>query len=244
MKEAMSTEEHIKLLIALQKLDSQIFKLRKELEGQPVFLSNLDEAFKEKETTLKGKEEELKGLTVKRKEKEGELQAKEEGIKKLQAQLYQIKTNKEYQAMDKEIAGQKADISVIEEAIIKVLDSTDECAKEITKEKNILGEERKKIDEEKKKLEIRTKDIEASLEKLNSERGVVAQKVDKKFLVKYERILHSKDGLAMVSVVDKACGGCNINLPPQVINEIKLKEELIFCGSCARILYIEEEATT
>lgn len=236
----MPTEEQIKLLIALQRLDSQIFKLRKELEAQPVFLRNLDEAFKEKETTLKEKEEELKGLTVKRKEKEMDLQAKEDSIKKLQAQLYQIKTNKEYQAMEKEISGQKADVSVIEEEIIKVLDIMDECSKEIAREKNILGEEQKKIDEEKKKIAVRTKDIEASLGKLNSERELIAQKVDKEFLVKYERILHSKDGLAMVDVIDEACGGCNINLPPQVINEIKLKQELIFCGSCARILYIED----
>jgi predicted nucleic acid-binding Zn-ribbon protein len=65
--------------------------------------------------------------------------------------------------------------------------------------------------------------------------------VDREYLSKYERILHSKDGLAMVNVEHDSCGGCNINLPPQVINEIRMKEELIFCQSCARILYIEEE---
>ena len=69
----------------------------------------------------------------------------------------------------------------------------------------------------------------------------MVQKVEKEFLVKYERLIKSKEALAMVSIEGDACGGCNINLPPQVINEVKLKQDLIFCGSCARILYSEEE---
>jgi len=95
--------------------------------------------------------------------------------------------------------------------------------------------------QEKKKIEASSGEMEAALRKLSAERETLAQKVDKEYLSKYERILHSKDGLAMVSVEHDACGGCNINLPPQVINEIRMKEELIFCQSCARILYIEEE---
>lgn len=236
-----SVEEQIKLLIGLQKLDKQIFKLKRDLGNQPVLIRAAEESFKAKEASLKKKEEEAKALAVKRKEKEGELQAKEEGIKRLQGQLYQIKTNKEYQAMEKEIAGQKADISVIEEEIIKVFDQMDECAKGAAKEKEVLNQERKVFDEEKVKIEAGAKEMEAALQKLNAERAELAKNVDKIYLSKYERILHSKNGLAMVSVEHDACGGCNINLPPQVINEIRLKEELIFCGSCARILYIEEE---
>jgi predicted nucleic acid-binding Zn-ribbon protein len=90
-------------------------------------------------------------------------------------------------------------------------------------------------------MEASAKEIEASLAKLDEERSALAQNVDREYLSKYERILHSKDGLAMVNVEHDSCGGCNINLPPQVINEIRMKEELIFCQSCARILYIEEE---
>lgn len=237
----VSVEEQIKLLIGLQKLDRQIFKLRRDLGNQPILIRAMEESFKAKEADLKKKEEEAKTLAVKRKEKEVELQAKEEGIKKLQAQLYQLKTNKEYQAMEKEIAGQRADVSVIEEEIIKIFDQIDECAKGAAKEKEALTQGRKVFDEEKKKIETSSSQMEAALQKLNAERSELAQKVDKVYLSKYDRILHSKNGLAMVSVEHDACGGCNINLPPQVINEIRLKEELIFCGSCARILYIEEE---
>lgn len=236
----MSTEEQIKLLIELQKLDSQIFKLRRELANQPVLIKNLEEEFKQKEVDLKKSEEEQKTLAVKRKERELELETKEAGIKKLQAQLYQIKTNKEYQAMEKEIASQKADVSVIEEAILGVLDQIDECTKEIGRQKQILEQYRQKFTQDKTKIDASIKEMEASSAKINAERTELASKVDKKFLAKYERILNSKNGLAMVSIRDDACGGCNINLPPQVINEVRLKQELIFCGSCARILYADD----
>ncbi|MDD5450241.1 MAG: C4-type zinc ribbon domain-containing protein [Candidatus Omnitrophica bacterium] len=237
----MSVQEQIKLLVALQKLDSRIFELRKELENQPVLIRSLDEAFKEKESSLKKKEEELKVLTVKRKEKEGELQAKEEGIKKLKVQLYQIKTNKEYQAMEKEIEGQKADVSVIEEAIITVLDGIEECQKAVAAEKAVIDKERGHLEEEKKAIEAKTKEMQTQLDQVTAERTGLAKNVEKDFLVKYERILHSKNNPAIVKVEGDACGGCNINLPPQVINEIRMSQEIIFCGSCARILYLEDE---
>ncbi|MCM8782000.1 MAG: C4-type zinc ribbon domain-containing protein [Candidatus Omnitrophica bacterium] len=236
----MAVDDQIRLLIDLQKLDSQIYKLRKELVNQPALINNLEENFKQKEATLKKKEEELKSLSIKRKEKELELDTKEAGIKKLQIQLYQIKTNKEYQAMENEIASQKADVSVLEEDIIKILDEIDGCTEEIARQMAILNQERQRFNEEKNRIDARTREIEASLQGLYSERASLTQKIEKEFLEKYERILRSKDGVAMVEVRGDACGGCNINLPPQVINEIRLKQELIFCGSCARILYIEE----
>ena len=57
---------------------------------------------------------------------------------------------------------------------------------------------------------------------------------------KYERIIKSKDGLAVVTIANDACQGCFRVMPPQVVNEIKMNDELVFCENCARILYIEE----
>ncbi len=236
----MPIADQIDLLIALQKLDKEIFKLNKELASQPVIIAELEAQFKQKEADLKKAEENLKALAVLRKERELELETKEAGIKKLQGQLYQIKTNKEYQAMEREIASQKADVSILEEGILKVMEQADEAQKEIARQKEILKQHNQKFAEDKNKINLRFKEIEVLLQTLNEQRAGGAQKIDKEFLSRYERILNSKDGVAMVPVEGDACGGCNINLPPQVINEVRLKEELIFCGACARILYTEE----
>ncbi|MEI8176047.1 MAG: C4-type zinc ribbon domain-containing protein [Candidatus Omnitrophota bacterium] len=235
----MSIEEQLVLLIGLQKLDGEIYRLRRDLAQHPVTIATLEAAFKQGEVDLKKADDDAKTAAVRKKELELDLEAKEAGIKKLQTQLFQLKTNKEYQAMQKEIESQKADVSLIEEGILQVFDRIDACGKEIVRQKEILEGRRQKFVAEKQTIEAQARQIDERLAGLIAERTTRAQKVDKEYLSRYERILASKDGVAMVPVEGDTCGGCNINLPAQVINEIRLKEELIFCGSCARILYTE-----
>ena len=221
-------------------LDSEIFDKKKILDSVPGKIKELDDVLEQKSAALKSYEDESKGLQVKRKEKEVELESKEQSIKKYQTQLYQIKTNKEYASLEKEIAGIRADNSVLEDDIITLLDKIEEIQKKITEEKKVLEEEKKRNDTEKKKIEEEKKKIEAEYNDLTGKRKEFVEKIDKSLLSKYERILQNKDGLAMVPIVNDSCGGCNMNLPPQVINEAKMKKTLIFCGNCARILYTEE----
>lgn len=233
-------EEQIKLLIELQGLDKEIFRLEKELALKPQEIKNLDDAFKAREEETKASDSDLKQLQVAHKDKEVQLQTKEESIKKLQTQLYQVKTNKEYTAMENEIKGARADCSVLEEEIINLLDKIDEAENRKKERSENLKIEQKKVEEEKKRVNGEAKKIEEELNGLKGQRKGLAEKVDKTILSKYERILYNKNGMALVPVRNDACQGCFLDLPPQVINEIKMKKDLIFCESCARILYLEE----
>jgi len=235
----VNMEDQIKMLVELQELDTEIYDKKRLLDAIPERIKELDNSLEEKSINLKNLEEESKKLQVKRKEKETDLASKEETIKKYKTQLFQIKTNKEYTALEKEISSIKADNSVLEDEIIVLLDGVDEIKEKVSKEKEILEHEKGKVQDEKKKMEDEKKINEAEFNDLNNKRKEFVQKLDKNILSKYERILHNRDGLAMVPVIGGSCGGCNMNLPPQVINEAKLKKECIFCGNCARILYIE-----
>ena len=130
-------EEQIKLLVELQGLDTQIFKLEDELESIPKEIKDKEDDFKEKSGNLKKLEDNLRALQVKRKEKEVELETKEGSIKKYQTQMFQVKTNKEYTAFQEEIGRARADNSLIEEDIIRLLESSsynvtgDEVAKKL-----------------------------------------------------------------------------------------------------------------
>jgi len=228
------------LLIELQGLDAHIFKLEDELESIPEKTGQMEEAFKEKSVNLKKAEDDLKALQVKRKQREGDLEAKEGTIKKYQTQLYQVKTNKEYSALQEEIGRVRADNSLIEEEIIKILDQLDAANAQIAKEKELLKQEEANLGAEKKRMGDDAGRIKTELEGLKAQRQALAVKVDKDILKKYERIIKSKDGLAVVPVANEACQGCFRVMPPQVINEIKMKQAMIFCENCARILYIEE----
>jgi predicted nucleic acid-binding Zn-ribbon protein len=233
-------EEQIKLLVEAQGLDSHILRLERELDSIPQQLKEMDEAFKAKSASLKSIEDGLKALLLKRKEKEGELESKEGMIKKYQAQLYQVKTNKEYTALQEEINRVKADNSIIEEDIIKIFDQIDEENRKIAGEKELLKGEEGKLAEEKKRLDADAGVIREELSKLQAQRKDLVAKIDKNILSKYERILRSKDGLAVVPIAGDSCQGCFRILPPQVINEVRMKTELVVCENCTRILYVEE----
>jgi uncharacterized protein len=231
-------EEQVKLLVELQELDTNIRKMEGDLESVPVIIKDMEEGFKSKTINLKKLEDDSKSLILKRKEKEGEVEGKEGVVKKYQSQLNQIKTNKEYSALQDEIKRTKADGSAIEDDIIKLMEAIDEKNSEILKEKEVVKAEEVKLAEEKKRLEAQAISVKSELEKILAQRSELAARVDAKNLSKYERLLKNKDGLAIVPISNEACQGCFRILPPQVVNEIRMKENLVVCDSCARILYI------
>lgn len=235
-------KEEISKLIDLQELDCQILKFKKIIEEKPLDIAKLEEQFEVKKAGLKDLEEQAKQIIVKRKTKENELASKEENIKKLQNQLYAIKTNKEYQAMLSEIANHKSDCSLIEEEILKNFDESDKIATLINKEKQFLAEQEKVLNVEKAKVNNEIADAKAQLNNFQGKRDTVIPGIDKKLLGKYDRILESRGGLAVAEVKQGACQGCFMNMPPQVINEIKLGESIVVCEMCNRILYINPDS--
>ncbi|MFH1593857.1 MAG: C4-type zinc ribbon domain-containing protein [Candidatus Omnitrophota bacterium] len=231
--------DQIKMLIELQQFDAELFDMRRTVQAIPERIDELDSALEEKMGNMKRLEEEQKKTQLKHKEKETDLAAKEESAKKYQTQLFQVKTNKEYSALEKEIASIKADSSLLEEEILLLFDEVDGIKQKIATEKEILEGEKKKIDLEKKTLADERNVVLAELKGLDGKRKEFAANIDKNVLSRYERILDNRNGLAMVPIVGGCCGGCNMNLPPQVVNEAKMMNELTVCGNCARLLFSE-----
>lgn len=227
-------------LVELQELDKKIFDLNQKKGEIPLLLERLQKAFEDKKAGYKSMESNLQKTQLKQKEKEGDLGAKEEGIKKSQSQLGALKTNKEYQAKLAEIESLKADKSIIEEEILKLMDEVETAKKTLDEEKKILAGEEKIHNEERRAVEEQAKNIEASLQAEQGKRQIAAAGVDKKILQAYEHILHGRGGVALVKVSNNSCEGCHMRVPHQVINEIKMYNRLISCENCSRILYLEE----
>lgn len=240
---AVDLRAQIESLIKLQTIDSEIYALKAEKESKPQEIRTLEVSFEEKKQSLANLEKTSLDLQNQRKDKELDLSSKEENIKKLQTQLYQLKTNKEYQAMLQQIDDTKADASVIEDKILELLDRFDKIKTEINKEKQRLQEEEKILNDEKTKIEGRIKEIDERLAQLEAQRRQIIPEITPSIFAQYERILLNRDGLAIVSVKNNSCSGCNMSVPPQVINLIKMYERIITCEICNRILYITDEAS-
>lgn len=235
-------KEQLVSLVELQKLDSQIYALRREKAAYPEALKAAEAAFEEKKQGLAALEKHSLGLQAKKKEHELELASKEESTKKLQVQLYTLKTNKEYQAMLQQIADSKADTSVIEDKILAIMEQSDQSKADAEKEKVRLKDEEKVFLDEKKQGEQRLREIEERLTQLEAMRNQLSPAIEPKIRAAYERILANRDGLAIVNVRNNSCGGCNMFVPAQVINLIRMYEHTVTCESCNRILYIDETA--
>lgn len=237
----MDLKTQLSNLINLQKIDTEIYALKAEKQSKPEQVKIIEASYEEKKQGLANLDKAALDLEKQKKDKEAELAAKEENAKKLQTQLFALKTNKEYQAMLQQIQDAKADGSVIEDKILGIMEQMDKLKLEVNKEKQKLQEEEKKFNEEKNKVQIRVKEIDDRLAQLDAQRQQIFPQIEPKILSQYERILSNRDGLAIVTAKHNACQGCNMSVPPQVINLIKMYERIITCEVCNRILYIDDE---
>lgn len=232
--------DDLDVLKQLQVVDGKLYYLRREMQELPKGLDQSQAKVTEQEVRLKTAEEQFKACQLSQKAKEGELQTREENIKKLQGQLFQVKTNKEYTAIQHEIDSLKTDNSLLEEEIIKLLDVVDEANRGRQEEQQRLAEVQKWLDSERARIEKAIADKRGQMEQLEEERGRMAPTVSARTLDWYERVLTNRDGLALVPLENESCGGCHRRLPPQVINEVYLRSKLVSCENCNRILYATE----
>ena len=232
--------ELIESLKQLQTVDGELHRLRRQLAQQPAELAQIAGRVSAQEARLKQAEDRLKALQLSQKDKEVELQTREANVRKLQSQLFQLKTNKEYSAMQREIETLKADNSLLEEAILGAFDQIEQATKARQQEQEQLKTVQQQAAGERGKIEKASAEIKGQIGELERTRQLVVPDVPREALGVYERVLTIREGLALVPLVNDACGGCHRRLPPQVISQVYMKTVLVTCENCNRILYFDE----
>jgi predicted nucleic acid-binding Zn-ribbon protein len=241
MVTSVSIKEQLKKLVELQKLDFDIYALKRDLEEKPAKVEELKAQFEATKATLKQLEEKLKAVQVDQKNFELDLKQKEDLIVKADQSLGVLKTNKEYQAKLYEIENYKADKSIIEEKLLLLFDDIEAVRKTIDQEKTVVAGEEKKYLEQKKIVDDEIAVTKDRVKVLEGQRNQLVPGVHPDFLRRYEKILQNKDGLAIVPIKNQACGGCFMHVTEQVLNNIRMHENIVHCDMCARMLYIEDE---
>ena len=233
-------DEQLETLRKLQAIDAELFRLRTEQQQKPLELERAKQVVAEQQANAQAVEARLKALQVQQKEQELELATREANVKKLQVQLFQIKTNKEYAAIQREIDQSKADVSLIEEEIIKLLEAIDRTKQERVDALTQLTEREAVLRSEEQRIERELATIQEQIATLEQHRQTLTPAVPSALLATYERVLTSREGLALVPLVNYSCGGCHMVQPPQIVNEVYLKAKLVTCENCNRILYVDE----
>lgn len=226
----------------LQTIDSQLWRLRAEQRRKPLELEAAKQELAQQQSKAQAFDANVKEVQMAQKQKEMDLAAKEGAIKKLQMQLSQVKTNKEYSAMQHEIDQHRADISLLEEQILTCMDGIEQAAREAKAQAAQVAQRQAVLKQEEARVAAEVAELERRIGALEAQRQTMTPQVDRQALSVYERVLANREGLAMVPLVDESCGGCHMMQPPQVINEVYLKAKLVTCENCNRILYVDESA--
>lgn len=234
----VGVQEQLEILVQLQAIDLFLDSLLQEQQGILERMEAGKARLRQHQQVLREKTEVQEGLVRHRRQGEIEFESKSEDLKKLQARLYEVKTNKEYQAMQVEIGFIRDARVKLEEEILTDLVQEDDVKQglaELQQSLTVLERELAKVEEEQQK-ELQTIESESSAKR--AEREGVAGHIDRAALATYEKIREGRGGVAVAGIQDGVCAECHMSVRPQLLIEISKHKELMLCDSCTRILHI------
>lgn len=233
----LTVEEKLQNLYELQRIDTEIDKI-KTLRGElPLEVQDLEDEIAGLETRIDNLKAELSELDKTTSTRKMDIKKAEESIKKYSEQLDNVRNNREYDALSKEIEFQKLEIELQEKRIREALKAKTE--KEALMEESKKRYEDKVSDLEAKKGELNDiiNETHKDEETLETKSEELAATIDERLLTAYRRIRsNARNGLAVVTVDRDACGGCFNKIPPQRQLDIRSRKKIIVCEYCGRIL--------
>jgi len=238
-----TVEQKLKALYELQTIHTKIDKMRQVRGELPMEVADLEDDVAGLETRIQKIKSELDDLEDDIVTRKNVIRDAQANIKKYEVQLNEVKNNREYDAISKEIEIQGLDIQVSEK---KIREFGFEIASKTQVYEKALGDlEARKADLDAKKAELDT--ITSETEKEETELIALADKaipnIEERLLFAYNRLRsNAKNGLAVVTIQRDSCSGCFNQIPPQRQSDIRQRKKIIVCEHCGRILIDEQMA--
>ena len=237
-----SMQERIKALYELQKIDSKIDEINKVKGELPMEVQDLEDQVAGLQTRLDNINSEIAELNLLTKQRKEEIEQNKAMIAKYEEQQRNVRNNREFDSLSKEIEYQDLQNQLCEKHI-KGYSAEIKVKKQLAAEtEEALGE--RKADLEVKRAELDSIDAETAkdIEALEAQAAVARERIDERLLSAYNRIRsNARNGLAVVTVKRDACGGCFNRIPPQRQCEIRQSRKVIVCEYCGRILVDDQE---
>lgn len=231
-------------LVELQKFDLRIMEITDQRRKIPDRLHAAEAPLREATQVLKDTTAVLEGLVKERRSHEKDLDAHEAQTDKMKSRLSELKTNKEYQAhlFEIELSNKKRGdfeekILICMEKIDQLQQTTKETQEKVKALETVFAQEKQALDEQDRALA-------AELAQLEGQQREASARVEKSLLERYNQIKAARKDLALAAVRGGICAGCRLQIPPQLIAQVKRSEDLHVCPYCRRMLYWEGEPVT
>ena len=227
----------LELLIQNQKLDTQLNRQKDEQRRLPQIIDSAIHKLEETRRSLTIRMSEVDQVNKERKEKEMALQAIEDGISKMRMRTTDLKTNKEYQALLKEIETANTEKGRVEEELLSVMEKLDQIKASIPLQNKAVSEEEQSFHLLKEQTDARSVQLVEQILAVEQTSHQLTQTIEAKLLTEYRHLAATRKGLAVMPLSGNSCSGCHFSLPPQLVSEVKIGEKIMRCSYCHRVLY-------
>ena len=233
----VSVEDKLKALFDLQKVASEIDKI-KTLRGElPLEVQDLEDEIEGLTTRIDNYKKEIHDLETQINQKKIEIKDAEALIKKYQEQQKNVRNNREYDSLTKEIEYQTLEIELCNKRIKEYTQQIKDKKQQVEQTEKTVEERTHDLNVKKQELENITQETQKEEDELYRLSDEYALNIEPRLLTAYKRIRgNARNGLAVVTVQRDACGGCFNKIPPQRQLDIKMHKKVIVCEYCGRIL--------
>lgn len=228
--------EAVELLLKLQGLDYQLGELERSKDYLPDMIATLEGEIKQSQVDLANAKDQLEATRLENKRLELRVKDKQVELERLQKQMMVIKTNKEYDALAREIDHVKADIAASEEGILSTLERIEALQNEIKEKEGHVAQLSETNGAQLSSIKGEMDSVGDKIRIKEDERKNIIVRLEDGMVSIYERVRKGKGGGAIVYIKNRACSGCFKTLPAQRVQEIRRAERIITCDSCGRIL--------
>ncbi len=224
-------------LIALQELDIKIKEIKEEIDNIPKQKAAIETEFNTFAADYLDKKSRLDTAKREHRQLELDLQAAESALEKYKQDLMQVRNEREYSTVLREIDATKKKISSLETEVLQKLDLIEHLEKEINVLTPEIETKRQEFDVRIDACSAKLETLNAELERLTREREDLANTIPADLLSIYNRLVQLRDGMALAEVRDGSCTACFMTVRPQVYADVRKGEQILTCDNCSRILY-------
>lgn len=233
----ISIEKKLIALYSLQQIDSQIDKIRIIRGELPLEVEDLEDEIIGLQTRIDNHIQDIENMTAQIKEKENQIKDSHLQIKRYEEQQMNVRNNREFESLSKEIEYQNLEIALAEKRIKEYSHTLNLKNEEINAAQKVLEERRNDLEIKKSELSDIVSETEKEEQSLLNKSDDFQRYIEERLLTAYKRIRkNARNGLAVVSVERDACGGCFSAIPPQRQLDIRMHKKIIVCEYCGRIL--------
>ena len=239
----LSVEEKLKTLYQLQTTLSAIDEKR-ALRGElPLEVQDLEDEIAGLNTRVEKIENEIAEFQSAMVQKRGEIAKAQSSIERYKAQLDEVKNNREYDTLTKEIEFQSLEVQLCEKKIKEAQEQVAQKQEDLEKNKAVIADRNEDLTHKRSELDEIMQETKEAEETLKAKAKELETKIEPRLLSSFKRIRkNARNGLGIVYVQRDACGGCFNKIPPQRQLDIKMHKKIIVCEYCGRILIDPELA--